>query len=121
MTSSSASATTSRVTVGLTPAGVTALAVIMDKKWFATEAGAFKAAVAYALANDVPPTQAGSYNTIWNVGSLDRGGDFSATVSLLLGATDAWALIPALGDAGLRALAERAPVADVPTEALIRD
>lgn len=121
MTNSQVPSTASRVTIGLTPQGVAALAVVMDKKWFATEAGAFKAAVAFALANDLPPTSGGSYNTIWNVGSLDRGGDFNATVSLLLGVADAWSVIPALGDAGLRALADRAPVADVPTEALILD
>ena len=111
----------SRSTIGLTSAGEQALAVIMDKKWFATKDSAFKAAVAYAIANNLAPTASGSFNTIWNVGTLDKSGDFSAIVGLVLDQRNPWDAIKRLGDAGIRALAERAPVAEVPTEALLPD
>ncbi len=97
------------------------MTVVMDKKWFATNSGAFKAAVAYAIENDLPATVGGSFSTKWNVGTLDKSGDFSATIAQLLDVRNPWDVIQGLGDAGIRALAERAPVADVPTEALFPD
>ena len=108
----------SRSTIGLSVAGGEALQAILDKKWFATSAAAFKAAVAYAIANDLVPTASGSYKTSWNVGTLDKG-DFSAVIGMMLGVDDPWPSVEGLADAGLRAMASRASEADVPTEALL--
>jgi hypothetical protein len=120
-TDDDATGVSSRSTIGLTAAGERAMEVLMEKKWFATNSGAFKAAVAYAIASGVEPTVGGSFKTIWNVGTLDKSGDFSATIAQLLDVRDPWDAIQGLGDAGVRALAERVAIADVPTEALLAD
>lgn len=109
----------SRTTIGLTSTGKKALDVLWDKGWFTTRDSAFKAAVAFAVANGISPTASGSFETVWNVGTLDRNGDFRETISLLLERQDPWDDIQRLGDAGLRKLAEIAPAADVPTEILL--
>jgi len=110
---------TSRTTIGLTSKGKQALDVLWDKNWFSTRDSAFKVAVAFAIANDIPKTEGGSFETVWNVGTLDRNGDFRDTISLLLNDDQPWDEIQRLGDAGLRKLAELAPAADVPTEILL--
>lgn len=116
-----ASEESGRVTIGLTSPGRDALDRLMEKRWFTTKDAAFKSAVAYAIANDIPETAAGSFTTVWNVGTLDRNGDFRSTVALLLDDDQPWTHIQNLGDAGLRILAEKAELADVPTEVLLDD
>lgn len=108
----------SRTSIGLSAAGERAMEAIMAKQWFVTNAAAFRAAVAYAIANDLPPSPAGSYKTIWGVATLNKN-DFGATVALMLGIDDPWGAVEGLADAGLRAIAERASLADVPGEALL--
>ena len=91
----------------------------MEKKWFASLDAAFKVAVAYAIANNLIGTPDSSFSTIWNVGTLARGGDFKATVDAVVGEEVSWDRIQRLGDAGLRALAARAEIAEYPLEALL--
>jgi hypothetical protein len=108
----------SRNTIGLTQGGRDALDAIMEKGWFSGRDAAFKAGVAYAINLDLKPTE-GSFNTIWNVGTLDRSGDFLSIVSVFAEHPRPWDLVQGLGDAGLRAMAARASLADVPSEVLL--
>lgn len=103
----------SRRTIGLTQPARDALEEIQRQGWFATEAGAFKTAVAYAIARDVPETAGGQFTTKWNVGSLDPDGDFAETCRILLDTDDPWDRIQRLGDAGLREMANRMRISEV--------
>jgi len=103
-------------TIGVTEQGAEALDALLRRGWFSTEMAAFKAAVAYAVANDIPPTSEGRFKTTWNTGSLDKNGEFIDTLVLLLGPQRPWDQVRRLGDAGLRHLAARLDSADVPTE-----
>lgn len=106
-------------TIGLTPDGRQALETLMTRKWFGTEAAAFRAAVAYAIANDIKPTETGPFDTKWNIGTLDSRGEFIGVIELVVGTSRPWDRCRRLGDAGLRAMAERAEVVELPTELLL--
>ena len=103
-------------TIGVTEQGDAALDSLLRKGWFSTEMAAFKAAVAYAIANDIPPTTEGRFKTTWNTGSLDKNGEFVELITMLVGPHRPWDQVRRLGDAGLRHLAAKVDRADVPTE-----
>ena len=96
------------------------LAQVLEKGWFSSGDTAVKVAVAYALSNGLQPTTSGPFETVWNVGTLDRA-DFRAIVSLISGQSEIWGLVQGLGDAGLRELAQKALASDVPTELMLAD
>ncbi len=108
-----------RATVGLTDVGRAALSRIMEHKWFSSGDSAFRSAVAFAIANDIHPAEAGHFETVWNVGTIDKGGDFRATVEMAVGRPVQWDEIQRLGDAGLRELAKRAEFTEYPAQALL--
>src|SRR6266496_1549378 len=72
-------------TIGVTEQGAQALERLLARKWFSTDMAAFKAAVAYAIANGIPPTSDGRFKTTWNRGSLERNDDFIEVISLFIG------------------------------------
>lgn len=107
-----------RATIGLSWEGKTALASILDKKWFNTGEAAFRTAVAFAIARDVPPTQGSSFTTTWNVGTIDRH-DFKALIDVVLERQVDWDEVQRLGDAGLREIARLAAYGDYPLQVLM--
>ena len=80
---------------------------------------AFKAAVAYAIANNIPATTDGRFRTTWNKGSLERNDDFIEIISLFVGTNRPWDQVRRLGDAGLRQLDKKLDTADVPSDAFL--
>lgn len=110
--------TPSRTTIGLTSAGKAALDRVLDANWFSSGDSAFRTAVAFAIAHEIPRTAEGPFETVWNVGTLDRE-NFRGLVALILGDEQPWEQIQRLGDAGLRVLAKMADDVDVPSEALL--
>lgn len=108
------------VTIGVTEQGDQIISKLLARGWFETDLAAFKAAVAYAIANDIPPTVDGRFQTKWNVGSLDRSGEFIEVVSLYTEGTRPWDLVRRLGDAALKALGPDIERVDVPSDIFLR-
>jgi hypothetical protein len=72
--------------IGLTPAGQTALEVMMADGRFATETDAYKFGISYAIAAGLDPENAplGGYNTKFNAsGGLDIGGVIRDLIEVL--------------------------------------
>jgi len=97
-----------RTTIGVSPQGEEALAILMSRGWFDKEVVAFRVAIAYALAHALEPSGSEvSYTTKWNRGSLEQS-DMLADLIQQFHPTDRpYELAQSLGDAGLRAMAER--------------
>lgn len=100
--------TEDRTTIGVSVAGGKCLDLLMSKGWFDQEVVAFRVAVAYALANDLNPTVGETYTTKWNRGTLEQGTLLADLISLLRPSTRPYDLAQGLGDAGLKAMAEKA-------------
>ena len=102
-----------RTTVGVSSEGERCLALLMSRGWFDKELSAFRVAIAYALAHQLPPTEQATYTTKWNKGSLEQQGDMLADLITQFYDTERpYDLAQSLGDAGLRALAERVQSGD---------
>ena len=72
--------------IGLTPAGQTALEVLMADGRFATETDAYKFGISYAIAAGLDPDEAptGGYNTKFNAsGGLDIDGVIRDLIDVL--------------------------------------
>lgn len=96
-----------RTTIGVTVAGGRCLDLLMSKGWFDQEVVAFRVAIAYALANDLDPTIGETYTTKWNRGTLEQGTLLADLISLSRPSLRPYDLAQGLGDAGLKAMAER--------------
>ena len=87
-----------------------------------TAGTAFKAAVAYGLANCIEPTTGGGLQTKWHVGGIDKTGEFLEVVRMFheFGENDRpWDYIRRVGDASLKAIGPRIEYADVPSELFV--
>jgi hypothetical protein len=109
------------MTIGVTEQGAQALERLLARKWFSTDMAAFKAAVAYAIANDIPPTADGRFKTTWNRGSFEGKDDFIEIMTLFIGTNRPWDQVRRLGDAGLRQIAKKLDSADVPSDAFLEN
>lgn len=103
-------------TIGVTDAAEEIIHRILQRGWFGQEMNVFKAAVAYGIANDIPPTSSGRFATKWNIGTLDRTGEFIDVVSMFHGDSRPWDYIRRVGDAALKAIEPRIERAEVPSE-----
>ena len=65
-----------RVTLGVTPAAQQLLDSLMALGWFKEEADLFRLAVSVALAHGLSkdPSELGSRNTKWNIGTINSDG-----------------------------------------------
>lgn len=108
------------VTIGVTEEGNQILEKILERKWFATDMAAFRAVVAFGLANQIEPTSNGRFQTKWNVGSLDRNGEFLDVVTMFYDGQRPWDFVRRVGDAALKALKPDLERADVPSEIFAR-
>lgn len=96
-----------RTTVGVSAEGEQCLALLMSRGWFDKELSAFRIAVTYALANQMAPTEHATYTTKWNKGSLEQGDMLADLITQFYDTDRPYDMAQSLGDAGLRALAER--------------
>ena len=98
--------------IGLTPAGQTALEVMMADGRFATETDAYKFGISYAIAAGFDPDEAppGGYNTKFNAsGGLDIGNVIRDLIEVL-GVGDPrrpYATAEKLAELGVKAVASR--------------
>lgn len=104
------------VTIGVTDEGNQVLERMIERGWFETDMAAFKAAVAFGLANCISPTESGRFQTKWNRGSLDQSGEFLEVVGLLYEGPRPWDHVRRVGDAALKVLAPRIERATVASE-----
>lgn len=106
-------------TIGVTEAAEEIIYRILERGWFGHEMTVFKAAVAYGIANDIPPTATGRFATKWNIGTLDRSGEFIEVVTMFYAEARPWDYIRRVGDAALKAIEPRINGAEVPSEIFI--
>lgn len=104
------------VQIGVTPAAEEVLQRMVNKGWFPSEMSAFKAAVAYGMARNIPPTEGGGLQTKWAVGGIDRNGDFLEVVRIFHTGERPWDYVRRIGDAALKQLGPRIELADVPSD-----
>ena len=112
------------IQIGVTPQAEEVILRLIDRKWFNSEMAAFKAAVAYGLANCIEPTTGGGLQTKWHVGGIDKTGEFLEVVRMFheFGENDRpWDYIRRVGDASLKAIGPRIEYADVPSDLFVDD
>lgn len=103
-------------TIGVTDSAEAVIHRILERGWFGHEMNVFKTAVAYGIANNIPPTSSGKFATKWNIGSLDRTGDFIEVVTLFYEQSRPWDYIRRVGDAALKVIEPRIERAEVPSD-----
>lgn len=102
------SASDDRTTIGVSAQGEAALDLLMARGWFEKEVVAFRVAITYALAKDLPPTAQDTYATTkWNRGTLEQGDMLADLITQFHPNSRPFDLAQSLGDAGLKAMAER--------------
>jgi hypothetical protein len=112
------------IQIGVTPQAEEVILRLIDRGWFNSEMAAFKAAVAYGLANCIEPTTGGGLQTKWHVGGIDKTGEFLEVVRMFheFGENDRpWDYIRRVGDASLKAIGPRIEYADVPSDLFVDD
>ena len=109
------------IQIGVTPAADAVIQQLIERVWYSSEMGAFKAAVAYGLANGLAPTEGGGFQTKWHVGGLDRSGELIEVVSMFYDGERPWDYIRRIGDAALKHLQPRIEMADVPSDLFSSD
>lgn len=103
-------------TIGVTDEAEAIIRRILERGWFGHEMNVFKAAVAFGIAKGIPPTVSGKFATKWNIGSLDRTGEFIDVVTLFHSEPRPWDYVRRVGDAALKAIEPRIDSAEVPSE-----
>jgi hypothetical protein len=105
MTDVDGSAEKDKAVIGVTAKGQEVLTRLLETGWFRTEAAAFQAAAAFALASDLDLPLDGSYGTKWN-----KGGALGSMLSFLewyVPTSTPARQIEILAEAGLTAIGER--------------
>jgi hypothetical protein len=96
-----------RITVGVSTIGEDCLELLVSRRWFDSDVVAFRVALAYALAAGLEPSKGVSYTTKWNAGTLDPDKRVQDLVQTFTSSARPYETAQALGDAGLRRIAER--------------
>ena len=96
-----------RITIGVSTAGEESLELLVSRGWFDSDVVAFRVALAYAVAAGLEPSSGVGYTTKWNAGTLDPDKRLQDLVQTFASAPRPYEAAQALGDAGLRRIAER--------------
>ena len=72
-----------KTTIGMTPGNNLIMESIMGKNWFIDQIHAAKFAMSLAISSNIPPGEIKGTDTIWNIGSFDRGGELKNLITAI--------------------------------------